>query len=95
MSQVGFYGDFAGDGTAPWPRTLDQLSPDVPDLWEAYADQARSAALRAHLYHLLTLAAAPPPHVYARKAIDAYRQAVPGFLAAEGTNRGRLRRSSR
>ena len=86
-----FHGDFAGNGTAPWPRTLDQVSPDVLGIWQAYAGQARSAGLRAHLYDLLTSAGFPPPYVHARQAIEAYREAVPGFLAAEETNRGRLR----
>ena len=90
-----FHGDFAGDGTAPWPRTLDQVPPDVLGVWQAYADQARSAGLRAHLYDLLTSAGFLPPYVHARQAIEAYREAVPGFLAAEETNRGRLRAWSR
>jgi hypothetical protein len=86
-----FYGDFAGDGTAPRPGTLDQISPDVLGIWQAYAGQARSAGLRAHVYDLLTSAEFPPAYVHARQAIEAYREAVPGFLAAENTNRGRLR----
>jgi len=32
-----------------------------------------------------------PPYAHARQAIQAYREAAPGFLAAEDTNRGRLR----
>jgi hypothetical protein len=44
-----------------------------------------------HLYDLLTSAGFPPAYVHARQAIEAYREAVPGFLAAEETNRGRLR----
>ena len=86
-----FYGVFAGNGTALWPRTLDLVPPDVLGIWQAYAGQARNAGLRAHLYDLLTSADFPPPYVHARQAIQAYREAVPGFLAAEETNRGRLR----
>ena len=86
-----FYGDFVGNGTALWPRTLDQVPPDVLGVWQAYAGQARSAGLRAHLHDLLTSAGFPPPYVHARQAIEAYREAVPGFLAVEETNRGRLR----
>jgi hypothetical protein len=40
-----FHGDFVGNGTAPWPRTLDQVSQDVLGIWQAYAEQARSAGL--------------------------------------------------
>ena len=86
-----FYGDFAGNGTALWPRTLDQVPPDVLGIWQAYAGQTRSAGLRAHLYDLLTPARFPPPYAHARQAIQAYREAVPGFLGADDTNRGRLR----
>jgi hypothetical protein len=86
-----FYGDFAGSGAVPWPRTLDQVSPAVLDIWQAYAGQARSAGLRAHLSDLLATAGFAPPYVHARHAIEAYREAVPGFLAVEDTNRGRLR----
>jgi hypothetical protein len=71
---------------APWIR-----SQHVFGIWQAYADQARSAGLRAHLYDLLTSAGFPPAYVHARQAIEAYREAVPGFLAAEDTNRGRSR----
>jgi hypothetical protein len=78
-------------GRAPWIRS----PPDVLGIWQAYAGQARSAGLRAHLDDLLTSAGFPPPYVHARQAIQAYREAVPGFLAAflaaEETNRGRLR----
>jgi hypothetical protein len=90
VSQVGFYGDLAGNGTVPWPRTLDQLSPDVLGIWQAYAGQTRSAGLRAHLYDLLASARFPPPYAHARQAIQAYRE-VPGFLGADDTNCGRLR----
>jgi hypothetical protein len=86
-----FHGDFAGNGAAPWPRTLDQVSPHVLEVWLAYAGRARSAGMRAHLYDLLTSAGFSPPYAHARQAIEAYREAVPEFLAAEDTNRGRLR----
>ena len=86
-----FHGDFAGNGTAPWPRTLERVSPGILAIWQAYVGQARSAGLRARLYDLLTSAGFPPPYVHARKAIQAYREVVPGFLAVDETNRGRLR----
>ncbi len=54
-----FHGDFEGNCTTPWPRVLDQVSADVLGVWRACADQARAAALRAHLYDLLTSAGFP------------------------------------
>lgn len=79
-----FYGDFADNGAVPWPRTLDQVSPDVLGIWQAFAGQARSAGLRAHVYDLLTSAGFPPPYVDAHQAIEAYRGAVPGVPRRRG-----------
>ena len=90
-----FYGDFAGNGPVPWPRTLAGLSPEVLDLWQAYADYVESAALRAHLHDLLTTAGVSSPHVHARAAVSAYREAVPMFLASAEKTRGQLRAVSR
>ena len=37
-----FHGDFAGNGAVPWPRALDQVSPDVlPDLAQIRAHRTR------------------------------------------------------
>jgi hypothetical protein len=36
VAQLGFYGDFVGNGTALWPRTLDQVPRDVLGIWEAW-----------------------------------------------------------
>ena len=45
-----FHGDFAGNGAVPWPRALDQVSPDVlPDLAQIRTPDSRwmpSTALR-------------------------------------------------
>jgi hypothetical protein len=83
LSDGTFSGGYAGTQTAPWPRTLDQVSPDALLVWAAYADTAAAPAVRAHLHHLLTAARAGSPHLHARAAISAYRDAVPVFLAAE------------
>lgn len=78
-----FSGDYAGAASAPWPRTLDQVTPAALELWAAYADAAASAPMRAHLNHLLVAAKAERAHQRARDAIDAYRAAVPDFVAAD------------
>ncbi len=44
-----FYGDFAGNGAVPWPRALDQVSPDVLPDSDSCAPDSRwmpSTALR-------------------------------------------------
>jgi hypothetical protein len=78
-----FSGEYAGTQTPPWPRTLDQISPDALLVWVAYADTAAAPAVRAHLHRLLAAARAGSPHLHARAAISAYRDAVPVFLATE------------
>jgi hypothetical protein len=76
-----FSGEYAGTHSAPWPRNIDQISPDALLVWAAYADAAAAPAVRAHLHHLLTAARADRPHLHARAAITAYRDAVPVFQA--------------
>lgn len=78
-----FRGEYAGRPSVPWPRTVDQVSPDALKLWAAYADAAASPAVRAHLHHLLVEAKADRPHVHARAAITAYREAVAVFRAVD------------
>ncbi|GAA1890397.1 hypothetical protein [Streptantibioticus ferralitis] len=78
-----FSGEYAGALSSPWPRTIDQVGPDALPVWAAYADAAASPVVRAHLHHLLTAAKANRPHVHARAAITAYRDAVPTFQAAD------------
>lgn len=85
-----FSGEYAGALSAPWPRTIDLIGDDVLLVWAAYADSAASPVLRAHLHHLLTAARADRPHVHARAAISAYRDAVRTFQAA-GTVSARVR----
>jgi hypothetical protein len=78
-----FSGEYAGALSAPWPRTIDQVGPDALLMWAAYADAAASPVVRAHLHHLLAAAKADRPHVHARAAITAYRDAVSTFQAAD------------
>jgi hypothetical protein len=65
-----FYGDFAGNGPIPWPRTLNELPPEVLDIWQAYADHVRSAALRAHLHDLLAAAGMSQRYAHARATVS-------------------------
>lgn len=77
-----FRGDFAGSGEVPWPRTPAEQTPDVLEIWQAYAAKVRSAALRAHLNDLLTAAGVSPRYRFARDAVSAYREAVPEYLSS-------------
>jgi hypothetical protein len=78
-----FSGEYAGTPSAPWPRTIEQISPDSLLVWAAYADAATAPAVQAHLHHLLAAARADRPHLHARAAITAYRDAVPLFQATD------------
>ena len=78
-----FSGDYAGAPSKQWPHTIDEVAPDDLQVWAAYADTADSAAMRAHLHHLLAAARADRPHQHARDTISAYRTAVPVYLAAD------------
>jgi hypothetical protein len=78
-----FSGEYTGTPSAPWPRSIDQISPDALLVWTAYADAAAAPAVRAHLHHLLAAARADRPHLHARAAITAYRDAVPVFQATD------------